>query len=153
MVSLGLPLLISTDCSVEICKTEVQLLKLKCDLMCQLFSASFPGSTLTYRVSVCGRQGKNSGKLRKGRKASQGAAEEKSLAEKERDFTGGKKGLAEKEREASQGERMNLQRNFTGGPNTLFPSLLVLEKVLLSLTCELLNKSKGLCVQTSLFPY
>ena len=102
MVSLGLPLLISTDCSVEICKTEVQLLKLKCDLMCQLLSASFPGSTLTYRVSVCGRQGKNSGKLRKGRKASQGAEEEKSLAEKER--------------KTSQGERMNLQRASQGAP-------------------------------------
>ena len=122
MVSLSLPLLISTDCSVEICKTEVQLLKLKCDLMCQLLSASLPGSTLTYRVSVCGRQGKNSGKLRKGRKASQGAEEEKSLAGKER--------------KTSQGERKALQRRrekLHRGPNTLFPSLLVLEKVLLSL--------------------
>ena len=82
---------------------------------------------------MCGRQGKNSGKLRKGRKASQGAEEEKSLAGKERKTSQGERKALQRRREKLHRGKERPCREASQGPNTLFPSLLVLEKVLLSL--------------------
>ena len=65
------------------------------------------------------RRGQKKRKVLQGRRERLHRGKERPCREGERSFTGGKNELAEK-----------LHR----GPNTLFPSLLVLEKVLLSLT-------------------